>query len=380
MGWAGTACIALALALVMSLPAAAAQAQSFYVTTSKVFYGEGERVVVAGTVSDAGDLRPVLVTVTSAGDECARQNVRPLRDGSFVSRPMNVTGCGSGYFVVNATHAGATATASFAVEGKQDVPDSFELRAIKSTVTRAQDVVNARVREMLDANLAIPERAAEAYSKGVAEASLTLQGVERGDVNAAGEHREVALVHFREALDLLSPEKVGAVTEDIRKEETRITATSEWLGRLQDLFGKLVELADKNDLVADEEFGQIDGFLNEARQLIGERNPDSAQESLQSADRLLEEARIKLIQQAEGEDSKAQALMSAADRLQGSAQELRGQAEGVPWALAKVNASFVLINGARSSIQEGDYDAAKASLDSALRMLEEAKTILEERA
>jgi hypothetical protein len=380
MGWARTAGIALALALVVALPAATAQAPSFYVTTSKVFYGEGERVVVAGTVSDADDFRPVLVTIASGEDECARQSVRPLRDGSFVSRPMNVTGCGSGYFTVNATHAGACASASFAVEGKQDVPDSFELRAIKSTVTNAQGVVNARVREMLDANLAIPERAAEAYSNGVAEASLTLQGVERGDVKAAGEHRVDAIAYFREALDLLSPEKVGAVTEDIREEETRITATSEWLGRLQDLFGKLVELADKNDLVADEEFGQIDGFLNDARQLISDRNPDSAQESLQSADRLLEEARIKLIEQAEGEDSQAQSLSSAAERLNSSAQELRGQAEGIPWAMAKVNASFVLINGARSSIGAGDYDAAKTSLDSALKMLEDAKKIIEERA
>lgn len=380
MGWARTAGIALALALVASLPAATAQDQSLFVTTSKVFYGEGERVVVAGTVADAGDRRPVLVKVTSADEEeCARQNVRPLRDGSFVSRPMNITGCGSGYFTVTAAHAGATTSASFAVEGRQDVPDSFELRAIKSTVTRAQDVVNARVREMLDANLAIPERAAEAYSKGVAEASLTLQGVERGDVKAAGEHRKEAIAYFREALDLLSPERVGAVTEDIRKEETRITATSEWLGRLQDLFGKLVNLADKNNLVADEEFGQIDGFLSEARKLISERNPDRAQESLQAADRLLEDARMKLISQAEGEDSQAQALTSAAERLQGSAQELRGQAEGVPWALAKVNASFVLINGARSSIGEGNYDAAKTSLDSALKMLEDAKRIIEER-
>lgn len=379
MGWAGTAGIVLALAFVASLPAVTALAQSFFVTTSQVFYEEGERVVVAGTVSDADDRRPVLVKVTSGDDECARQNVRPLRDGSFVSRPMNITDCGSSHFTVTAAHAGETTSASFTVEGKQDVPDSFELRAIKSTVTRAQDVVNTRVREVLDANLAIPERAAEAYSKGVSEASLTLQRVERGDVEAAGEHREEALAYFREALDLLSPEKVGAVTEDVREEETRITATSEWLGRLQDFFGKLVELADKNNLVADEEFGQIDGFLDEARQLISERKPDSAQESLQSADKLLEEARMKLIQQAQGEDSQAQALTSAADRLQSSAQELRSQADGVPWALAKVNASFVLINGARSSIQEGDYDAAKVSLNSALNKLEEAREIIEER-
>jgi len=379
MGWARTAGIVLALAFVASLPAVTAHAQSFFVTTSKVFYGEGERVVVAGTVSDADDLRPVLVKVTSGDDECARQNVRPLRDGSFVSRPMNITNCGSGYFTVTAVHAGATVSSSFAVEGKQEVPDSFELRAIKSTVTNAQDVVNARVRETLDANLAIPERAAEAYSKGVAEASLTLQGVERGDVKAAGEHRAQAIAYFRQALDLLSPEKLGAVTEDIREEETRVTATNEWLGRLQDLFGKLADLADKNNLVADEEFGQIDGFLNEARQLMSERKTDSAQESLKSADRLLEEARVKLIQQAEGEDSQAQALTSAAERLQSSAQELRSQADGVPWALAKVNASFVLINGARSSMEEGNYDSAKASLDSALKMLEDAKKIIEDR-
>ncbi|MEM2140544.1 hypothetical protein [Nitrososphaera sp.] len=379
MGWARTAGIVLALAIAASLPAVTAQAQSFYITTSKGVYEEGERVVVAGTVSDADDPRPVLVKVTSGGDECARQNVRPLRDGSFVSRPMNITDCGAGDFKVTAAHADETTSASFAVRGKQEVEDSFELRAIKSTVTEAQDVVNARVREMLDANLAIPERAAEAYSKGAAEASLTLQGVERGDVEFAGEHREQALAYFREALDLLSPDRLGAVTDDVREEQTRVSAANEWLGRLQDLFGKLVNLADKNNLVVDEEFSRIDGFLSDARQLIGENRTDSAEESLKSADQLLEEARKKLIQQAEGGDSQAQSLTSAADRLQSTAQELRGQADGVPRALAKVNASFVLINGARASIEEGDYDAAKASLDSALRILEDAKKILEDR-
>ena len=379
MGWVRTAGIALALAFVASISAATVHAQSLYVTTSKGVYDSGERVVVAGTVSDAEDRRPVLVKIIRGEDECAKQNVRPLRDGSFFSRPMIISGCGSGSgdFNVTATHAGATASSSFAVEGTQQVADSFELRAIKASVTQAQDVVNARMREMLDANLAIPERAAEAYGKGVVEASIALQGVERGDVKAAGEHRTVALAHFREALDLLSPERLSAVTEDIRGEQTRVYATGEWFGRLQDLFKRLVDLADKNGLGADQEFSQIQGLLAEARQLIGEKKTDSAEESLRSADRLLEGARIKLIQQAEGEDSHVQALSSAADRLESSARTLREDAAGVPRALVKVNASFVLINGARVSIADGDYDSAKGSLDSALKILEQAKRIIE---
>jgi len=381
MGWVRTAGIALALAFVASMSAATVHAQSLYVTTSKGVYDSGERVVVAGTVFDAEDRRPVLVKIIRGEDECAKQNVRPLRDGSFFSRPMIISGCGSGSgsgdFNVTATHAGATASSSFAVEGTQQVADSFELRAIKASVTQAQDVVNARMREMLDANLAIPERAAEAYGKGVVEASIALQGVERGDAEAAGEHRTVALAHFREALDLLSPERLSAVTEDIREEQTRVYATGEWFGRLQDLFKRLVDLADKNGLGADQEFSQIQGLLAEARQLISEKKTDSAEESLRSADRLLEATRKKLIQQAEGEDSHVQALSSAADRLESSARTLREDAAGVPRALVKVNASFVLINGARVSIADGDYDSAKGSLDSALKILEQAKRIIE---
>jgi hypothetical protein len=47
--------------------------------------------------------------------------------------------------------------------------------------------------------------------------------------------------------------------------------------------------------------------------------------------------------------------------------------------LAQVNASFVHINSAKSSIADGDYDSAKASLDLALKKLEEAKKILSRR-
>lgn len=379
MGWVRTAGIGLALALVVSMTVAAANAQSFFVTTSKAVYNEGERVVVAGTVSEAGDRRSVLVKITNGDEECASQNIRPQRDGSFVSRPMSISDCGPGDFSVEAIHGDATASNSFSVGDVEDVPDTFELRAMRMTVTHAQDVVNARLREVLDANLAIPERAAEAYSKGVSEASLTLQAIDRGEEDVAGEHRQKALEQFRQALDMLSPDKLTAVAEDVREEETRVSASREWLGRLQDLFGRLVDLADKNGLGAASEFGEIDGFLDEARELISERKTDGAEESLRSAENLLEDARKKLIQQAEGEDTDGQALTSAAERLESTAKELRAQADGVPWAVAKVNASFVLINGAKASIANGDYDSAKSSLDSALKALEEAKKIIESR-
>lgn len=379
MGWVKTAGVGLALALVVSMTMATASAQSFFVTTSKTVYNEGERIVVAGTVSEVGDRRSVLVKITNGDEECASQNVRPQRDGSFVSRPMSISKCGSGEFTVAATRRDATTSNSFSVGDAQDVPETFELRAMRMTVTHAQDVVNARLREVLDANLAIPEQVAEAYNKGVAETSLTLQAIDRGEEQVAGEHRQMALEQFKQALDMLSPDKLNAVTEDVREEETRVSASRERLGRLQDLFGRLVDLADKNGLGAATEFGEIDGFLDEARELIGEKETDSAQESLSSAEGLLEDARKKLIQQAEGGDSDGQVLTSAAERLESTARELRAQADGVPWAVAKVNASFVLINGAKASIAEGDLDSAKSSLDSAIKVLEEAKKIIEDR-
>lgn len=377
MGWARTAGIIVVLGIAGSLSAISAIAQSFYVTTNKGVYDQDERVVVAGTVADKDDRRPVLVRVSSGENECARQNVRPLRDGSFVSRPLVIAGCGSGEFGVTATHAGATASTSFTVEGKQEAANSLELRAMRATVAGAQDAVNARVREVLDANLTIPERAAEAYGKGVAEASITLQAIERGNIEAAGEHRATALAYFREALDMLSPEKVNAVAEEVQEEQARASAVSEWFSRLQDLFSRLVNLADKNGVAAEQEFGQIGDFLDEARHLINERNAARAEDPLRSADRLLEEARKKLIQQAEGDDSQVKSLTSAAERLDDLAHELRGEAAGVPRALAQANASIVLINGAKSSIAEGDYDSAKTLLDLALEKLEEARKILD---
>lgn len=356
------------------MPAAVAYAQSFYMTTSKAVYDEDERVVVAGTVTETGDRRPVLVKISSDGDECARQNVRPLHDGSFISRPMIISDCRPGEFSVTATHANVTVSASFTVEGKQESGDSFELRAMRSTVTEAQDVVNARVRELLDANLAMPERAAEAYGRGSAEASLALQAIERGNAEAAGAHREAAFAYFKQALDLLSPDRLNAVAEDVREEQARVSAATEWFGRLQDMFRKLVDLAERNGVAAEQEFGRIDEVLGNARQLINERSAEGAEESLKAADSLLEEAREKLISQAEGDES--QALSSAAERLQDSANELREQAADSPAARAKVYAAFLLIKGAKASIADGNYDSAKASLDSALKKLEEARELL----
>ncbi len=377
MGWARTAGIAFAMVLAATMSVPVVLAQSFLVTTSKQVYYEGERILVAGTVSEAGDRRPVLVRITSDGDECARHIVRPLRDGSFVSRPMNITGSGSGEFKVTATHAGATVFTLVTIENRHNVSDSFELRAMKATVVEAQDVVNARVRDILDANLAIPERAADAYGKGAAEASLTLQAIERGDAESADGHRAAALAYFREAFDLLSPETLNGVSEDIREEEARVSAASERFGRLQDMFRRLVDLADRNGVDAEQEFGKINEILVDARQFLNENKVDNAEDSLQAADNLLEEARKKLIRQSESDSSHA--LASAAERLERSANELRQDAEGVPRAPAMVNASFVLINGAKASIEDGDYDSAKASLDSALKKLKEAKKILESR-
>ncbi len=374
MGWARTAGIVLALALVATMPAVVAHAQTFYVTTSKAVYDEGERVVVAGTVSEAGDRRAVLVKLISDGDECARQNVRPMRDGSFISRPMTISGCSPSEFRVTATHANTTVSATFTVESKQEVDDSFELRAMRATVTEAQEVANARVREVLDANLAIPERAADAYSKGSAEAALTLQAIERGNAEVANQHREAALAYFRQALDLLSPDRLNAVAEDVREEQARVSAATEWFDRLQDMFRKLVDLAEKNGVAAEQEFGKIDEILVNARQLINERRAEGAEESLKAAGSLLEEARKKLVSQAEGDES--QALLSAAERLEDTAKELRSEAADAPAARAKVIAAFIHIKSAKSSIADGDYDSAKASLDGALKKLEEARELL----
>jgi hypothetical protein len=377
MWWVRTAGIALTLALIASMSSVGAYAQTVYIATNRGVYDEGERIVVAGKVSDASDRRPVLVRISSDGDDCARQNVRPLRDGSFVSRPMVISGCGLGEFSVTATHAGITASTSFTVEGKKEVSDSLELRAIRTTVSEAQNAVNTRMREVLDANLAIPERAADAYGRGAAKASLTLQAIERGNAEASAEHMEVTLAYFEEALDLLSPEKLNTVAEDIREEQTRVSTVSEWSGRLQDMFRRLVDLADKNGVAAEKEFGKIDKILGDAQQFLNERKTNSAAESLMAADGLIEEARQKLIRQAEGND--LQALSSATGRLENSANELRQDAAGVPRVLAQVNASFVHINSAKSSIADGDYDSAKASLDLALKKLEEAKKILSRR-
>ena len=367
----------LALAFVVSIPAVTVNAQSFYVTTNKDTYHEGERVVVIGQILDTEDRHPVVVTIASGEDECAKQNVRALRDGSFVSRSMAISGCAPGEFTVTAIHAGSTGSSSFVVEDEQDVSDSLELRAIRATVIQAQNIVNSKMREVVAAGLPISDQAAEAYGNGVSAASLALQAVERGDVREASEHRAEALKHFNDAFGLLSSERLSAIAEEAREEETRVSGAREWFGRLQDLLSRLVDLADKNSLEAYQEFNRIGDFLTEARQHIGERNVTSAEEALRSAEDLLEDVRKKLFQQAEPEDSERESLTSAVERIENSAQMLREDARGQPRALAQVNASYVFINNAKSAIDDGRYDAAKRSLELALEKLDRARTMIE---
>lgn len=350
----------------------AAYAQSISVTTNKDVYGAGERVIIAGTVQDAGAVPTVLVQIEKDGESCAQQSVAIERDGSFISRPLKVD-CGQGEYVVTAKHVNSKATYAFRV-GEQ-AQDSQDIRELRKALIDAREKVNKRVRELAGAGTPIPEQAVEKYRLGSAEASLAVQSAEHGDSEQATAHRDAALSYFDEALALLSPQEVEVLSQAAQQdEERRMAEAADWLGRLGDIYRRLANLAEKNG-VSDGVFTEIRTLLSDAREALRAGNLDSVESVLAEIEPLLEQARSSLLRTAENAAEK-QSLTATADRIEKRAEKRLEAAAGSPEATTLVELSFDLIEQARSAIDDGEYSSARQLLSSASKALIEAKKLL----
>jgi hypothetical protein len=360
--------VALLFAALLLLPPSA-YADPFTVTAGKDIYGSDERVIVAGTLPDEGD-GDVRVQITKDDRQCALHTVRPDHDRSFVSRPLNVANCGPGEYVVTAHYHGEAVKSTFVIAADQQdaYSDDLHLRTIKRFILQAQEVANGRIQEVVNSGVLLPSQAAEAHRKGVVETSLALQALQHGDASGVRGHQAAAVAHFREVLAALAPERLAAVATMEQQTTTVTSGGSEKLSMLQDLYGRLTDLAEKNDVRQD--FGNISSLLSQAEELIDRGDAQGADKLLEDASVLLEQARAKLVAQAE--NSQAKRILASADKLEKRAEALLEKSDN-QLAGDKINETLSLVKEARAAVAKGDYSQAREHLSMASKALNEAK-------
>jgi hypothetical protein len=389
------------LLVMLLIPIVSAYAENFTVTTNKDIYALDEKVIVVGVMpSDSPEGYAILVRVTGPdGKDCAVQNILPAQDNSFVSRPIKIADCGLGEYTVGAFYADLKSTSTFSTSNSSqtDAGTRLELRMIKNIVLQAQEAVNARVQELINANYVLPEDIADKYSNAISETSLTLQAIDFGDPAEAKKHVIFAIRDFREVLDAFTSGRFALFEQTAEQQTSANNSSANNLGemyrRLQEFYGRLENLADKNHMNKESEFGTAASLLASSRQMIDSGNLEGAELRLSQVNSLLERIRAELF---EGEymqtekaanysknnstdsNEEAQRLASVADRFEQKALKLLNETDSDSDARTKLNEALSLIDDARTAIVQQDYDSARESLSAAYKALEEAKRLVED--
>lgn len=389
--------ILLPLLLILVLPIPA-YAESFTVTTNKDIYTLDEKAIIVGAISeDAPVGYAVLIKLTGPGGDCAEQNILPAADNSFVSRPVRLDECGFGEFTVSAFYADQKANSTFTISNnsKTDAASKLELRMLKNVLLQAQDAVNDRVKELIEASYVLPEEVADNYSEGVSEASLALQAIEFGDATEAKKHMIFAILDFRQVLAALSDENVARF-EQTAEQQAASDGNSDVVGTyrmLREYYYRLEELAEKNQVDKEGQFKAAVLLLANARQMIDDGNLEGAERNLGRVNALLEAIRASLFDEEEVErfasyanssspedEELARKLTDVADKFERTALKLLNETGSDAGAQAKVQDALSLIASARISIEAQDFESARDTLSTAYRTINEARSLIEDEA
>jgi hypothetical protein len=396
------------LSLILALPVVfSAYAESFTVTSNKDIYTADENAIIVGAVPmDAPEGYAVLIRVTGPdGSECSLQNLLRAGDNSFVSRPVRLDACGMGQYRVSAYYADMNTTSMFTVSNNSrvDANNGLELRLLKNAVLQAQDVVNQKLNELVEAGYPVQEEVAEKYSSGVSETSLTLQAIEFRDAAEAKKHMIFAIRHLREVLDALSSERVifDQITEQRAVSDSSESDSSagslEKYNRLKVYYYRLEELTEKNGANRESDFKSVASILASSKEMIDEGEIAGAERNFARVDELLEEIRADLFESGEEEEQQQgnnqsatqnasnstggqdnSGLASLADRYEQRALDLLNQSRSSAQAEAKIQEALSFIPSARASIEGQNYESARVALFAALNAVNQARKIIDE--
>lgn len=376
-----------ALIAALLFPLVSAYAESFTVTSNKDLYTASERAIIVGIIPEsAPEGYAILLRVTGPDEsECAVQNILPDSDYSFVSRPVDLKDCGSGQYTVVAYYADLTTNSTFTVSNSSQTSQAnrLELRLLKNVAIQAQETVNLRLREFLESNKVLPEDVADKYSLGVFEASLVLQAVDFGDTAEAKKHLIFAVTHFREVVDSMAEKRI------IFEQAINLAASDDGGGailerydRIKEFYFRLEELAQKNGIDNQNEFGMIVSLLASSKQLIDDDNTEQAGKNLEQATEMLESIRQRLYEDHDSSgpnnstsreaDIQGKRLSNVADRFERTAYSILEDhpSQNVNATIQKV---LGFISVARLDIEKGDYASARSNLSAAFSALDQAK-------
>jgi hypothetical protein len=376
--------------LILAVPISAS-AESFTVTTNKDIYTVDEKAIIIGVLpEDAPDGYAVLVKVTGPAGDCVSQNILPGADNGFRSRPVSLKECGLGQFTVMAFYADLETSSTFTISNSSsqvDAGSKLELRTLKKIILQALDVVNARVRELIEAGYVLPEEVADKYSEGVSEASLALEAIEFGDAAEAKRHMILAIQDFRGVLKALFEENVASFEQAEREDNSDVVGL---YNKLERTYSRLQNVAEKNQVDKEAEFEQAARLLSDARRMIGEGNFGGAEHRLEQVNTILEEIRDDLYDEEEGEEriasdanatssednEEAEKLTETAARYEEDALELLKETGSNSTAGAKLQEALSLVASARAHIDAQDLESARDDLRSAYRAIEDAKDLI----
>jgi hypothetical protein len=386
--------LAALLALALLLPVASSYAESFSVTTNKDLYTSGEKAIIVGLIPEtAPEGYAVLLRVAGPENfECAVQNVLPDSDRSFVSRPLDLEECGIGQYTVMAYYADFATNSTFVVSNSTQTGQAnrLELRLLKSVAIQAQETVNQRLREFLESSQVLPEDIADKYSLGVFEASLVLQAVEFGNTAEAKKHLIFTVKHFRQVLNSLAEERI--VFEQIVNLEAASDDSEEVLleryERIKEFYFRLEEVAQKNGVDNEDDFGRIVSLLARSKEMIDEGEFERAGNDLERANDMLESIRQSLYRDRNSGSSlanstekevdvQARRLSNVADRFERDAYGILEDNPGQS-VNATIQTVLGLISEARRNIENEDYTAARGNLSEAFSALDQAKHMMNE--
>ena len=384
--------LSIMLAMAMLLPLASAYAESLNVTTNKDLYTTGEKAIVVGVIPNtAEEGYAVLLRISGPdGSDCEVQNILPDSDNSFVSRPVSLGECGIGQYLVTAFYAELSANSTFTVSNSSQTGhgNRLELRLLKNVAIQSQETVNQRLRAFLESNQVLPEDIADEYSLGVFEASLVLQAVDFGDTAEAKKHLIFAVRHFRGVIDSMSADRLifeQAIMLDAANDDSG-EALLERYQRIKEFYFRLEELAQKNGIDRENEFGTIVSLLAKSKQMIDEGSLDQANQSLEETNAMLESIRQGLYGNRDLEgtaenstlkssDVQAKKLANVADRFEKTAYGILEEHSGER-VNATVQTVLALISQARLDIQNEDYSSARSHLSDAFSALDQAKEMV----
>lgn len=362
-------------------------------TTNKDIYAVYEKAIIVGVISEeAPEGHAVLVKVIAPdGTECSLQNILPDSDNSFVSRPVYLGDCGPGRYNVTAYYAESSASSSFTVSNnsRSSSGSNLELRLLKNVAMQAQQAVNQKLKEFIESNNLLPEDIADKYSSGVSENSLVLEAIEFRDTTDAKKHLILSIQHFREVIGSLAAER-ALLEQAMEFQEVESDAREDLLSkyeRLKEFYFRLEELAEKNRVDKEIEFGEAVSILARSKQQIDQGDIEGSARDLERVNEMLEAIRQSLFREQRSEaasnvnasreeDGEARRLTNLADRFEKKAHSLLNQTDSEQ-ATLKIQEALANITEARVSIEEETYGSARTALAAALASLGDAEAIIE---